>query len=99
MSDRLILNAAAFLRALATGLMGVLLGIYFDKLAFTPTDIGLVIGSGLTGAALSTLIVTFLGDRLGRRRSLLVIGIASAAGGFAPIITSHLPARFVGGVF
>ncbi|MBI3777836.1 MAG: MFS transporter [Gammaproteobacteria bacterium] len=90
MSDRLILYAAAFLRALATGLMGVLLGIYLDKLAFTPADIGLVIGSGLTGAALSTLIVTFLGDRLGRRRSLLVMGIASAAGGFALIVTSSL---------
>ncbi|MGA9033812.1 MAG: MFS transporter [Sulfuricaulis sp.] len=92
MSDRLILNAAAFLRAIATGLMGVLLGIYLDKLAFTPADIGLVIGSGLTGAALSTLIVTFLGDRLGRRRSLLVIGAASAAGGLALIVTSSLPA-------
>ena len=92
MSDRLILYAAAFLRALATGLMGVLLGIYLDKLAFTPADIGLVIGSGLTGAALSTLIVTFLGDRLGRRRSLLVIGVASAAGGFALIVTSSLTA-------
>jgi MFS family permease len=92
MSDRLILYAAAFLRALATGLMGVLLGIYLDKLAFTPADIGLVIGSGLTGAALSTLIVTFLGDRLGRRRSLLVIGAASAAGGLALVVTSSLTA-------
>ncbi len=92
MNDRPILYAAAFLRALATGLMGVLLGIYLDKLAFTPADIGLVIGSGLTGAALSTLIVTLLGDRLGRRRSLLVIGVASAAGGFALMITSGLAA-------
>ncbi|WP_372524050.1 MFS transporter [Sulfuricaulis sp.] len=92
MSDRLIIYAAALLRALATGLMGVLLGIYLDKLAFTSADIGLVIGSGLTGAALSTLIVTFLGDRLGRRRSLLVIGVACAAGGLALIVTSSLPA-------
>ena len=92
MSDRLILYAAAFLRALATGLMGVLLGIYLDKIAFTPAEIGLVIGSGLTGAALSTLIVTFLGDRLGRRWSLLVIGVASAAGGVALIVTSSITA-------
>jgi MFS family permease len=90
MSDRSLLYAAMFLRALATGLMGVLLGIYLDKLAFTPADIGLVIGSGLSGAALSTLIVTFLGDRLGRRRSLLVISVVSAAGGFALIVTSNL---------
>lgn len=90
MTDRRTLYAAAFLRALATGLMGVLLGIYLNKLAFTPAEIGVVIGAGLSGAALSTLIVTFLGDRLGRRHTLLVLGLASAAGGFALILTSHV---------
>lgn len=92
MNDRRLLNAAAFLRALATGLMGVLLGLYLDRLAFTAADIGLVIGAGLTGAALSTFIVTFLGDRLGRRRSLLTLGFVSSAGGFALMITHDLPA-------
>jgi MFS family permease len=91
MNDRRLLNASAFLRALATGLMGVLLGIYLDQLAFTAADIGLVIGAGLTGAALSTFIVTFLGDRLGRRRCLLILGFAAAAGGFALLI-AHSPA-------
>ncbi len=88
MNDRQLLYAAAFLRALATGLMGVLLGIYLDKLAFTPAEIGLVLGCGLTGAALSTLIVTYLGDRLGRRGSLLVLGLTGAAGGLALIQSS-----------
>ena len=92
MNDRRLLNAAAFLRALATGLMGVLLGIYLDQLAFTAAEIGLVIGAGLSGAALSTFIVTFLGDRLGRRRSLLVLGFVSAAGGFALLITHSVAA-------
>ncbi|HYA38524.1 MAG TPA: MFS transporter [Candidatus Methylomirabilis sp.] len=90
MNDRRLLNGAAFLRALATGLMGVLLGIYLDHLVFTAADIGLVIGSGLTGAAFSTVIVTFLGDRLGRRRSLLVLGLAAAAGGFALLVADRL---------
>ncbi len=92
MNDRRLVITAAFLRALATGLMGVLLGIYLDKLAFTPADIGLVIGFGLSGAALSTLIVTYLGDRLGRRRSLFVLGLAGAAGGLALILTNSLAA-------
>jgi MFS family permease len=92
MTDRRLIYSATFLRALATGLMGVLLGIYLDKLAFTPADVGLVIGCGLAGAALSTLIVTWLGDRLGRRRSLLVLGLAGAAGGSALIFTASLAA-------
>ncbi len=88
MTDRAILFATAFLRALATGLIGVLLGIYLDKLAFPPAQIGLVIGAGLTGAAASTFLVTLLGDRLGRRRSLLALSLASAAGGFALLFTT-----------
>lgn len=91
-SDRRLIYVAAFVRALATGQMGVLLGIYLDKLNFTPAEIGIVIGVGLSGAALSTLIVTLLGDRLGRRRSLFVLALASAGGGIALIVTTHFAA-------
>ena len=76
MTDRQAIFSATLLRALATGLMGVLLGLYLDQLAYTPAEIGIVIGAGLAGAALSATIVTFLGDRLGRRRSLLVLALA-----------------------
>ncbi|BAU47776.1 ABC transporter permease [Sulfurifustis variabilis] len=95
MTDRGVLYAAAFLRALATGLMGVLLGIYLAKRGFAAGEIGLVIGAGLTGAALSTLIVTFLGDRLGRRRALIVLGLLGAAGGVALILTESVLAASV----
>jgi len=95
MTDRGVLYAAAFLRALATGLMGVLLGIYLAKRGFDAGEIGVVIGAGLTGAALSTLIVTFLGDRLGRRRALIVLGLLGAAGGVALILTESVLAASV----
>ncbi len=87
MTDRQTIFAATFLRALATGLMGVMLGLYLDQLDYTAAEIGIVIGAGLAGAALSATIVTFLGDRLGRRRSLLVLALAAAAGGFALLVT------------
>ena len=48
--DRRILYATAFLRALATGMMGVLLGIYLARMSFTPSQIGLVISAGLRKA-------------------------------------------------
>jgi MFS family permease len=91
-SDRRLLLGAAFLRALATGLMGVLLGLYLARLEYSAAEIGLVVGSGLTGAALATLIVTFLGDRLGRRRALIVLALLASAGGAAVIFTTHLAA-------
>lgn len=89
-TDRQILYATAFLRAVATGLMGVLLGLYLARLEYPAVDIGLVIGSGLSGAALSTLIVTFLGDRLGRRRSLTVLALLAGGGGLALMLTTHV---------
>ena len=90
MTDRHVILAATFLRALATGMMGVLLGLYLDRLTYTPTEIGLVIGAGLAGAALSAAVVTFFGDALGRRRSLLILSLAAALGGFALLVSVNL---------
>ena len=92
MNDRSILLTSAFLRAFATGLMGVLLGLYLARLHFNAAEIGVVIGVGLSGAALSSLIVTFFGDRLGRRRSLFVLVILSTGGGLALLWTTHFVA-------
>jgi MFS family permease len=79
--DRRILYATAFLRALATGMMGVLLGIYLARMAFTPSQIGLVISVGMAGATLAALLVTLAGDHLGRRRLLFWLALMSALGG------------------
>lgn len=72
--------------------MGVLLGLHLARLEYTAVEIGLVIGSGLSGAALSTLVVTFLGDRFGRRRSLVVLAVLATVGGAALTFTTHVTA-------
>ncbi len=81
MRDRGLLFAAAFLRALATGMAGVLIGIYLARLGFDPAAMGTVVGAGLAGAAVAALVVTLAGDRLGRRRTLVVLAALGAAGG------------------
>ena len=81
--DRQLLYLAAFVRALATGLIGVLLGVYLGGIGLDAGAIGLVVSLGLAGAAAGTFLVTFLGDRLGHRRVLLAIAVLSAAGGAA----------------
>ena len=80
MSDRRILYSSAFLRALATGMMGVLLGIHLAKIGLDEAAIGLVISAGLAGAALAALLATLGADRAGRRLCLVVLALVGAAG-------------------
>ncbi|MBU0752610.1 MAG: MFS transporter [Gammaproteobacteria bacterium] len=80
-SDRRRLYAAAFLRALATGMAGVLLGLYIARLGLSASWLGLVLSVGLMGATLSVAVATWWGDRLGRRRALLWLAALSAGGG------------------
>ena len=61
--DLLLLYVTAFLRALSTGLIGVLLGIYLAKFGFNAAQIGYVIRAGLAGGACATLLVTLAGNR------------------------------------
>jgi MFS family permease len=79
--DRRILYAAAFVRALAIGMVSVLLGVYLARLRFDPAGTGLVIGAGLAGGAAAALLVTLAGARLRRRATLLALAIAGALGG------------------
>ncbi len=83
MNDRRRIYAAAFLRALATGMAGVLLGLYLARLGLSAASIGLVLSAGLAGAVAALFVATWWADRLGRRRCLLVLAALGAAGGLA----------------
>jgi MFS family permease len=89
MTDRRILYAAAFVRALATGMIGVLMGVFLARLDFDAARIGYVVGAGLAGCAAAALLVTLAGDRAGRRRSLLGLSVLAACGGIAFALTAH----------
>jgi predicted MFS family arabinose efflux permease len=84
-----LLYAAAFVRALATGMAGVLLGIYLAKIGLDAARIGTIVASGLAGAALAALIVTVCGDRLGRRRVLVMLALLAAVGGAVVAVASE----------
>ena len=83
MNDRRILYTAAFLRALATGMLGVLIGIYLATLGFAASGIGLIVGAGLAGGAAATAVAMFAGDRLGRKRFLIALAVLGGLGALA----------------
>jgi MFS family permease len=73
--DRNILYAAAFLRSLA--MVGVLIGLYLAKRGLESAEIGLAMPAGLAGAALAALLVTLVGDKVGRRKAQVALALRS----------------------
>ena len=71
-NGRLILAAKAA-RAFAFGLNAVALGLYLEELGLPGEQVGLVFAGALAGTMLLTLVIALRGDRIGRRR-LLVVG-------------------------
>jgi MFS family permease len=89
--DLVLLNLAAFLRSGSIGLTGVVLGLYLARVGYSPLAIGLIIGAGLAGAATSTIVVTLRADLHGRRRTLALLSLLTAAGGVGLAFTPRLP--------
>lgn len=81
-----LICTAAWLRSFNIGFLGVVLGVFLSREGFSATEIGLVIAAGLAGAAAGTVFITFYADRLGRRRTLVVLALLSAIGALPLIV-------------
>ena len=94
-----LVYTAGFLRSLGIGLLGVVLGVYLSRIGFSATRIGFVLAAGLAGIAASTAFTSVLGDRFGRKRTLLLLTLLTAGGGVAlgrlHSLTGLLPLAFV----
>ena len=62
-------------------MLGVIAGIYLARLGLNASELGLVLGAGVAGTALSAFGVTFWGDRFGRKRGLVWLALIAAGGG------------------
>jgi predicted MFS family arabinose efflux permease len=98
--QRRILYAAAFLRALAIGLMAVLVGIYASRLGFSAVQIGVILSCALWGAALAALLTLVFGPRLSERALLVTLCALPVLGGALFLATDAFPiialAAFIG---
>jgi MFS family permease len=79
--DRRLIYAAAFLRSVAVGAVGVFAAIDLGARGLSISAIGVVIGAGMAGGALTTLLVGARADvRVGRRRLLMLLAGLGAFG-------------------
>ena len=78
--DAALIYAAAFLRSSTVGLVGVVLAIHLAEIGLSPVAIGLVIGAGLAGGAVATVLTGLRADAFGRKRTLVTLSVCAAAG-------------------
>jgi MFS family permease len=97
---RRILYTAAFLRALAIGLMAVLIGLYCSRLGLDAARIGIVLSAALWGAALAALLTLVMGPRLPQRALLFALTALPVLGATILLSTDSYPvivaAAFIG---
>ncbi len=99
MNDRRFIYAAAFVRAIATGMTGVLCAIYLVSVGFDIQVIGQLLFAGLAGAGVAVGVITFVGDRLDARRLLMAITVLSSAGLLALSIHPTIGVAFAAAFF
>jgi hypothetical protein len=71
--DARLIYAAAFVRSTTVSLVGETLAIHLADVGFSTTQIGLLIGVGLAGSWLATVVVGLRGDAWGRWRVLIAL--------------------------
>jgi MFS family permease len=98
--DARLIYAAGFLRSATVSLVGVTLAIYWAEVGFSPIQIGSLIGVGLAGSSLATLLVSLHADAWGRRRVLIGLALLTALGYVALAAASSavalVPLAFLG---
>lgn len=78
--DAWLICVAGFVRSATVSLVGVTLAIHLADVGFSTTQIGLLIGVGLAGSSVATVIVSVRGDAWGRRRVLIALAVLTAIG-------------------
>src|SRR5436309_14623672 len=81
LTDRALLLAARGIRAFGFGFSAVLLGVHLERDGLAPAEIGITLGVGLLAASLTGLGSAALAAKIGRRRTLAVVGVLMAVAG------------------
>src|SRR4051794_34993576 len=81
-----IVILARTLRSFGFGLNSVALGLYLAALGLDAGQIGLVLSAALAGTLALTLVIALYGDRIGRRRLLMIGSALMASAAFVPFL-------------
>jgi MFS family permease len=71
-------------RTIPYGFLGVIFGVYLAQLGFSVFAIGIVLTLTVLSSAFYTFIVSFLADRIGRRRTLIFFALTELCRRISP---------------
>jgi MFS family permease len=99
-SDGRLLLAVRAVRLFGSGLVAVIIALYLAELDISTSALGLIFAAALVGSAVATVIVSAIGDRVGRCRTLMLSTVTVSPAG-AVFALTDLPwllaiAAFVG---
>ena len=75
-------------RTVPYGFLGVLFGVYLAQLGFNAFAIGVVLTFTVLSSAFYTFVVSFIADRIGRRRTLIFFALTDFAAGSALFLSN-----------
>ena len=85
-------------RTVPYGFLGVIFGVYLAQLGFNAFAIGIVLTLTVLSSAFYTFIVSFLADRIGRRRTLIFFALTDAVAGTLLFLTTAWWAPVLAGI-
>src|SRR5256712_3385458 len=85
-------------RTVPYGFLGVIFGVYLGQLGFTPVAIGIVLTATVLSSGLYTFVISFLADRIGRRKTLVFFALTDFVAGTLLFVSTDWWAAVLAGI-
>jgi MFS family permease len=85
-------------RTVPYGFLGVIFGVYLAQLGFSPFAIGVVLTLTVLSSAVYTLVISFVADRMGRRRTLVFFALTDFVAGTLLLVSTDWWAPVFAGI-
>src|SRR2546426_3242654 len=86
------------IRTVPYGFLGVLFGVYLAQLGFSPGAIGIVLTATVLSSGFYTFVISFVADRIGRRKTLVFFALTDAVAGILLLVSTGWWAPVLAGV-
>ena len=85
-------------RTVPYGFLGVIYGVYLAQLGFNPFAIGIVLTLTVLSSAFYTVIISFVADRIGRRKTLVFFALTDFVAGSLLLVSMAWWAPVLAGI-